>query len=95
MTIPKDIKEIMDSLLKHGYEAYIIGGAVRDAIMGVEPNDYDIFTNVTGREIMSIFPSGKIIGGDERQEKILTVVVRGTEVSQYRANGDRNRDIIK
>lgn len=89
MEIPEKIKGIMNSLIIHGYDAYIIGGAVRDAMMGIEPNDYDIFTSATGREIMVIFPDGKIIGNEERQEKILTVVVRGVEVSQYRANGDR------
>jgi putative nucleotidyltransferase with HDIG domain len=91
MEIPEDVKEIMNSLLLHRYDAYIIGGAVRDSIMGIEPNDYDIFTNATGEKIMKIFPDGKIIGGKERQEKILTVIVRGNEVSQYRANGDRTK----
>ena len=89
MTLPKDVKDIMHSLISHGYEAYVIGGAVRDIAMGVEPNDYDIFTNASGREILSIFQTGKVIGGEERQEKILTVVVKGIEVSQYRANGTR------
>lgn len=87
--IPENITDIMGSLIDNGYEAYIIGGAVRDTMIGIDPYDWDIFTNATGSEILSIFPNGKVIGGEERQAKILTVIVDGVEVSQYRANGDR------
>ena len=87
--IPKNIKSIMEQLTKKGYEAHIIGGAVRDRLLDLIPKDYDIFTNATGEEILKIFPKGVIIGGEERQEKILTVVVDGIEVSQYRKNGNR------
>ena len=87
--IPQHIESIMQSLIDNGYEAYIIGGAVRDMMMCRTPSDYDIFTNASGDEILSIFPDGNIIGSDERRAKILTVVVNGTEVSQYRANGNR------
>ena len=91
MTIPNNIKEIMTKLISKGFEAYIIGGAVRDYLLGVTPHDYDIFTNATGEEILSLFPSGKIMGGEERQEKILTVIYDGVEISQYRENGDRTK----
>ena len=89
--IPKKVEAIMRSLLDNGYEAYIIGGAVRDYIMGIKPNDWDVFTNATGDEILSIFPHGTVIGGDKRRAKILTVIVDGVEVSQYRSNGDRTK----
>ena len=87
--IPSKVKKIMQLLLDNSFDAYIVGGAVRDYILGVKPHDYDIFTNATGKEILNLFPKGKIIGNDERQAKILTVIVNGVEVSQYRANGDR------
>jgi tRNA nucleotidyltransferase/poly(A) polymerase len=87
--IPNNIKDIMQQLLNNGKEAFIIGGAVRDKLMSIEPHDYDIFTNATGEEILTIFPQGKVIGGEIRQAKILTVIVDGVEVSQYRSNGDR------
>jgi len=89
--IPKKVQNIMELLISNKYEAYIVGGAVRDYFLGVKPHDYDIFTNATGEEILKIFPTGKIIGGEERQEKILTVVVNDVEVSQYRINGDRTK----
>lgn len=87
--IPDKVASIMRSLLNNGHEAYIIGGAVRDAMLCREPTDWDVFTNASGEEMLSIFPHGKVIGNGERQKKILTVVEDGVEVSQYRANGDR------
>lgn len=86
---PTKIKDYMSKLLDNGYEAYVIGGAIRDKYFGITPKDYDIFTNATGEEILKIFPEGKIIGGEERQEKILTVIVDDVEISQYRNNGTR------
>ena len=83
------VKKLMQKLLDNGFEAYIVGGAVRDYFMRLTPKDYDIFTNATGEEILKIFPNGNVIGGEERQEKILTVIVDGIEISQYRSNGDR------
>lgn len=105
MNIPDNIKGLMQKLIDNDFEAYIIGGAVRDSIMGREPHDYDIFTDANGEQILEIFPHGKVMGNDERQKKILTVIVdsnpkplKGTngfsvygavEISQYRANGER------
>ena len=87
--IPEHIKQLMQKLIDNGFEAYIIGGANRDHYLDVEPKDYDIFTNATGEQILNVFPRGHIIGGEERQAKILTVVVDGVEISSYRANGKR------
>ena len=87
--IPNNIKEIMQTLLDNNFEAYIIGGAIRDYMKGEIPHDYDIFTNATGKEILKIFPKGIIIGSEERKKKILTVLVDNVEISQYRKNGDR------
>ena len=87
--IPDNVKNIMLKLIDNKFDAYIIGGAVRDKLMSIEPHDYDIFTNATGEQILSIFPQGNIIGGEARQAKILTVIVEGVEVSQYRSNGER------
>lgn len=80
---------IMKKIEEKGFSAYIIGGAVRDTCLNIEPKDFDVFTDANGVEILEIFPEGNIIGGEIRQQKILTVIVDGTEVSQFRANGDR------
>ena len=87
--IPDKILDMMGSLIDGGHDAYIVGGAVRDVMTCQRPADWDIFTNASGDDILSIFPLGKVIGGDDRRKKILTVIVRGVEISQYRSNGDR------
>lgn len=87
--LPKDIKQKMQKIIDYGGECYVIGGAVRDMLLGVQPHDYDLFCNLTGEEILEIFPKGNVIGGEKRQDKILTVIVDDVEISQYRKNGDR------
>jgi tRNA nucleotidyltransferase (CCA-adding enzyme) len=89
LRIPIKIKSIMQKLIDNNFECYIIGGAVRDYLLGLEPHDYDLFTNANGKDIKKLFPNGIIIGGAERQKKILTVIVDGVEVSQFRKSGDR------
>ena len=67
--IPDNVKQIMQELLLNGKEAYIVGGAVRDTILGLAPKDWDVFTNATGIELLKIFPQGRVIGGEARQAK--------------------------
>ena len=89
MKIPDKIKFIMQRLLDEGHEAYIIGGAVRDHFMGVEPHDYDIFCSASKDNLLKLFPEGKILGGKERQNKLITIVIDNIEISQFRTNGSR------
>jgi poly(A) polymerase/tRNA nucleotidyltransferase (CCA-adding enzyme) len=61
MKIPKYVENLIliEKLEKAGYEAYIVGGCVRDLLMGVEPKDWDITTNARPEEILKVFPDGK------------------------------------
>lgn len=54
--IPEFAKYILAELEKHGFRAYLVGGCVRDKIMGRIPNDWDITTNALPEDIMRIFP---------------------------------------
>ena len=56
MEIPKEVLDIVEKLKENGFEAYIVGGCVRDFLRGVEPEDWDITTNAKPEEIMKIFP---------------------------------------
>lgn len=56
MTIPKEVKNILESLNNNGYEAYVVGGCVRDLLTNKGPNDWDVTTNATPEEIQKIFP---------------------------------------
>jgi tRNA nucleotidyltransferase (CCA-adding enzyme) len=54
--IPKEIKNVGAMLQSAGFEAYLVGGCVRDLILGNEPKDWDIATNAKPEEIQNIFP---------------------------------------
>ena len=47
MVLPGNIISVMEILKNNGYESYVVGGCVRDAMMGIEPHDYDLTTSAT------------------------------------------------
>lgn len=55
ISIPYKAKLILNKLKKHGFTAYVVGGCVRDSILGKKPNDWDITTNAKPDDIISIF----------------------------------------
>ena len=55
MKIPEEIKEIVEKIEKAGFEAFIVGGCVRDFLMGRTPQDWDITTNAKPEELQEIF----------------------------------------
>ncbi len=56
LEIPKEVREVSLSLTTAGYENYLVGGCVRDSILGKTPKDWDITTIATPEEIQKIFP---------------------------------------
>jgi tRNA nucleotidyltransferase (CCA-adding enzyme) len=54
--IPHEICEVVEILEKNGYEAYLVGGCVRDILLGKIPKDWDITTNANPEQIISLFP---------------------------------------
>ena len=89
MNIPHDVRDILSELEKAGYSAYIVGGAVRDAVMGKVPHDYDICTSATPEEMKTVFQHRNVI---ETGLKHGTLTVVGKEnhyeVTTYRIDGD-------
>lgn len=53
--IPDILKKMNEIFAQHGYKAYLVGGAVRDMLMGKEPHDWDVTTDATPEQVMSIF----------------------------------------
>jgi poly(A) polymerase len=76
-----------EGLQKAGFKAYVVGGAVRDLIAGIEPKDYDIATNATPDEVRGVFRRSRIIG---RRFQIVHVMQgpETLEVSTFRAAHD-------
>jgi poly(A) polymerase len=82
---------VVRTLKEAGHEAYIVGGAVRDLLLGLKPKDFDVATNATPEQVKALFRRAFIIG---RRFRIVHVVYgRGREhevieVSTFRANVD-------
>lgn len=70
MKIPKEVKKIIAELNKAGFEAYIVGGCVRDFLLDIEPKDWDVTTNAKPEEIQKVFPESFY------ENKFLTVTAR-------------------
>lgn len=56
MTLPQEIKDIINKLAGAGYEAYAVGGCVRDLLLDKKPKDWDVTTNAKPEKIQEIFP---------------------------------------
>src|SRR3989304_5870523 len=56
--LPKSVVEILEKFDRAGYEIYIVGGAVRDILMGRHANDWHFATNAVPDEILKIIPDG-------------------------------------
>ena len=56
MNIPQEIQIILSKIQKSGFEAFVVGGSVRDFLLGKKPKDWDITTNAKPEEIQKIFP---------------------------------------
>lgn len=96
--MPDDVRYIIDRLNIYGFEAYIVGGCVRDSLLKREPNDWDITTNAKPEDIIRIFdktiPTGVKHG-------TVTVLLNSNnyEVTTYRVDGaysdNRRPDSVK
>ena len=86
MNIPEGVKFIINALSERGHEAFIVGGCVRDIILGNTPKDWDITTSATPYEVKDIF--GKVIETGI-QHGTVTVLINGEayEVTTYRIDG--------
>ncbi|MEK7201645.1 MAG: hypothetical protein AAB737_03360, partial [Patescibacteria group bacterium] len=54
--VPQEVNRILRTLRKAGFEAYLVGGCVRDLLMGRAPKDWDVTTNAKPEEIQKLFP---------------------------------------
>lgn len=86
MTLPDNIRNILSAICDNGFESYVVGGAVRDFLLGREISDYDITTDALPEEIKSIFSKTVDTG---LKHGTVTVIENGTavEVTTYRVDG--------
>ncbi len=90
LAVPATVRDVSDVLKKAGYEAYLVGGCVRDLLLGREPKDWDITTNALPENIQSLFEDsfyendfgtvGVVTTSDDPKLKVI-------EITPYRIEG--------
>lgn len=86
--LPSYVNTVLNNIISHGFEAYIVGGCVRDFLLNRTPNDFDITTNATPLQVEEIFKDFHVIETG-LQHGTVTVVVEGVtvEITTYRIDG--------
>ena len=85
--LPEKVKTVIAELKAHGYDAYAVGGCIRDSILGRTPGDWDITTSAKPHQVKAIFPRTVDTG---IQHGTVTVLMdkEGFEVTTYRIDGE-------
>ena len=81
-----DALKIVKKLNKEGYEAYLVGGCIRDLLLGYEPKDFDVATNATPEQIQKLFKRSRIIGRRFKLVHIMFSARKYIEVATFRSN---------
>ena len=87
LSIPKQAASIIETLTAHGYEAYVVGGCVRDSILGKTPSDWDITTSARPEQVKALF-ARTIDTGIKHGTVTVMMDKVGYEVTTYRIDGD-------
>ncbi len=89
INIPVNVRDVLDRLEENGFEAFIVGGCVRDSLLGVKPADYDVTTDAKPDQIIRCFEKDFRVIETGIQHGTVTVVSEGEniEVTTYRIDG--------
>ncbi len=86
MQIPSDVREVLDALTAAGFDAVVVGGCVRDTLLGKTPDDWDVATNATPDEMHTVFADRRTIDtGIEHGTVTVLTEQRPVEITTYRA----------
>lgn len=89
MVLPENISRALDMLESAGHEAWVVGGCVRDSLMGIIPHDYDITTSALPAETEQVFAGYRLIETGLKHGTV-TVLAGGSpiEITTYRVDGE-------
>ena len=89
MYLPPNVHVCIEALEKEGFSCYAVGGCVRDALLGLSPHDYDLYTAAKPETIAQIFAGHTLVRSGEKHGTI-GVVIDGAvyEITTYRTEGD-------
>lgn len=85
--VPEAAKDIIEQLNAHGFEAYVVGGCVRDSLLGRTPEDWDITTSAKPEQVKEIF--SRTVDTGIQHGTVTVLIDRGAyEVTTYRIDGE-------
>ena len=88
MFLPENVLTCVRALEKAGFEAYAVGGCVRDALLGLTPHDYDLCTNALPAQTASLFPGHTLVRSGEKHGTIGVVFDKEViEITTFRTEG--------
>ncbi|MBE6645461.1 MAG: CCA tRNA nucleotidyltransferase [Ruminococcaceae bacterium] len=89
MNLPKEAEYIISRLNSFGYRADVVGGCVRDSMLGKHPSDYDITTNASPKEMKAVFSDLKTVETGIKHGTLTVIINSKTyEVTTYRVDGE-------
>ncbi len=88
MVLPENVSFCLKKLEQYGFEGYVVGGCVRDTLLGLTPQDYDMCTDATPEEIAQVFKKQELVRAGEKHGTI-GVVLEGQvyEITTFRTEG--------
>ena len=89
VAVPDYVAGICDALRENGFESYLVGGCVRDGVMGKTPHDYDLATNASPEEVKRALSSYRLVETGIRHGTVTAVTDSGpVEITTYRIDGE-------
>lgn len=89
MQLPGYVCEVLNKLHNGGYEAYCVGGCVRDYLLGQCPDDYDITTSALPEQIIKVFDGYKLLTMGLKHGTVTVIIdKKPVEITTYRVDGD-------
>lgn len=87
-TVPSDVKKLISLLKDKGYECVLVGGCVRDSLLGLTPHDWDMATSATPEEMQNVFADFRTVDAGLKHGT-LTVIIdhEPYEITTYRIDG--------
>ncbi len=90
--IDQDAAKVVKRLVRHGYEAYLVGGCVRDLLLGRRPKDFDVCTNARPDDVRRLFRNSRVIGRRFRLVHVLFGGGKVIETATFRRAPDEDED---
>ena len=89
MKLPDSVLQLMDMLRAGGFEAWAVGGCVRDSVLGITPHDFDLCTSALPEEIQAVFPDRQLVLAGVKHGTVGVVTDSGVvEITTFRTEGD-------